>query len=161
MAAIEIMVPNIGDFNEVPVIEILGRPGDTVQPEDPLVTLESDKATMEVPAPQAGKVIEILVAVGDTVSEGSVILKLKADGASADAEDPSVAESASAPPTSPPSGAASAVAASLPDDAPAPKSSLSPPIDFGNVHASPSVRMIARELDIDLTKLTGSGARGG
>ena len=102
MAAIEIMVPNIGDFNEVPVIEILVRPGDIVQPEDPLVTLESDKATMEVPAPQAGKVVENLVAVGDTVSEGSIILKLKADGASADAEDPPAAGSASAPPTPPP-----------------------------------------------------------
>ena len=160
MAAIEIKVPDIGDFNDVPVIEILVSPGDTVQPEDPLLTLESDKATMEVPAPQAGKVVEILVAVGDTVSEGSVILKLEADSASADAEDARAAASASAPPTTPPPAAASAAAASSPDDAPAPKSSLPPPVDFGNVHASPSVRMIARELDIDLTKLTGSGAKG-
>ena len=77
MGTIEVKVPDIGDFSDVPVIEILVEPGDTVAPEDPLVTLESDKATMEVPSPAAGKVVEIKVSLGDTVSEGSVILSLE------------------------------------------------------------------------------------
>lgn len=75
---IEIKIPDIGDFSDVPVIEIFVSPGDTVEAEDPLVSLESDKATMDVPAPQAGKVVEIKLAVGDKVSEGAVILTLEA-----------------------------------------------------------------------------------
>ncbi|MGH1419155.1 MAG: dihydrolipoyl dehydrogenase [Hyphomicrobiaceae bacterium] len=99
--AIEIKVPNIGDFEDVPVIEILVAPGDQVQPEDPLVTLESDKATMEIPAPQAGKVVDIKVGVGDRVSEGLVILTLEAAGA----EDETSAPTADAAPSAPPSAA--------------------------------------------------------
>jgi len=79
----EILVPDIGDFADVPVIEVHVAPGDTVAPEDPLITLESDKATMDVPAPAAGTVGELLVAVGDTVSEGTPILRLEAAGAAA------------------------------------------------------------------------------
>jgi dihydrolipoamide dehydrogenase len=82
MALIDIAVPDIGDFKDVPVIEILVRPGDEVTKEQPLLTLESDKATLDIPATQAGRVAEILVKVGDKVSEGSVILKLEAAGAS-------------------------------------------------------------------------------
>ena len=67
----EVKVPDIGDFTDVPIIEILVAPGDTVAPEDPLITLESDKATMDVPSPAAGVVKELSVAVGDTVSEGT------------------------------------------------------------------------------------------
>ncbi|WP_290651183.1 dihydrolipoyl dehydrogenase [Aquisalimonas sp.] len=78
----EVRVPEIGDFNDVPVIEVLVRPGDTIRAEDPLITLESDKASMDVPAPKAGKVSEVLVAVGDKVSEGSAILMLQAEGKS-------------------------------------------------------------------------------
>ncbi len=74
--SVEVAVPDIGDFEDVPVIEILVKPGDEVAAEDPLVTLESDKATMDVPAPQAGTVEELKVAVGDKVSEGTVILTL-------------------------------------------------------------------------------------
>ncbi len=74
----EIKVPDIGDFKNVPVIEVLVKVGDTVKPEDPLIALESDKATMEVPSPAAGVVAEILVKVGDKVGEGTVILKLEA-----------------------------------------------------------------------------------
>ena len=73
---VEVTVPDIGDFADVPVIEVLVSPGDEVAAEDPLVTLESDKATMDVPAPRAGTVAELKVAVGDTVSEGSLILLL-------------------------------------------------------------------------------------
>jgi pyruvate dehydrogenase E2 component (dihydrolipoamide acetyltransferase) len=81
----DVLVPDIGDFADVPVIEVLVSPGDSVAPEDPLVTLESDKATMDVPAPFGGTVAEIRVSVGDTVSEGSPILTLQVqtNGASA------------------------------------------------------------------------------
>lgn len=165
MAAIEIKVPDIGDFSDVPVIEILVSPGDTVQPEDPLVTLESDKATLEVPAPQAGKILEILVAIGDTVSEGSAIVKLEAEGAGAgddaSAEAAAPAASSSKPPAaSIPAAEASRSSADADADMAGERRGLPPPVDFGDVHASPSVRMIARELEIDLTKLTGSGAKG-
>ena len=74
----EVRVPDIGDFSEVPVIEILVEIGDRIQPEDPLVTLESDKATMDVPAPAGGVVREVAVSVGDNVSEGSVLLRIAA-----------------------------------------------------------------------------------
>src|SRR3712207_5169314 len=80
---VEVRVPDIGDFQDVPVIEVLVNAGDEVQAEDPLITLESDKATMDVPAPQAGVVKEVTVNVGDTVSEGSVIMTLEAAGAPA------------------------------------------------------------------------------
>ncbi len=85
MAAIEVKVPDIGDFEDVPVIEIHVEAGSVVQPEDPLITLESDKATLDVPSPAAGKVIEMKVALGDRLSEGGLILMLEAEGAAAEA----------------------------------------------------------------------------
>lgn len=85
MAAIEVKVPDIGDFEDVPVIEIHVEPGSVVQPEDSLITLESDKATMDVPSPAAGKVVELKVTLGDRIGEGSVILILEAEGAAAEA----------------------------------------------------------------------------
>ncbi|MDH3227238.1 MAG: FAD-dependent oxidoreductase, partial [Thermoleophilia bacterium] len=87
MAVQEIKVPDLGDFEDVPIIDVLVKPGDVVAPEDPLITLESDKATMDVPAPKAGTVESVLVAVGDTVSQGSPILTLtpaRSDGAESD-----------------------------------------------------------------------------
>ncbi len=98
MAAIEVKVPDIGDFQDVPIIEVLVSPGDTVEPEDPLITLESDKATMEVPAPQAGTVVEVKVAIGDKVSEGALILTLEpGEGATADQASAAAAQTAAAP----------------------------------------------------------------
>jgi len=96
---VEIKVPDIGDFKNVPVIEVLVKPGDVVRKEDPLITLESDKATMDVPAPQAGVVKEIRVKTGDKVSEGSLILVLEARDAAAPpaAEAPLVSAPAPAP----------------------------------------------------------------
>src|SRR5271166_3462168 len=92
MSLIDIKVPDIGDFKGVPVIEIHVKPGDVVEPEAPLITLESDKATMEVPAPQAGKVSELLLKIGDKVSEGTPILRLDgANGAGAAAAKPEAA----------------------------------------------------------------------
>src|SRR5271156_1204249 len=108
VAAIDITIPDIGDFKDVPVIEILVKAGDTVEAEQPIVTLESDKASMDVPSPAAGKITEIVVKVGDKVSMGSLIAKLDAGGQagqiSSDQEDEADAkeeEDAEAPETSP------------------------------------------------------------
>ena len=97
----EVRVPDIGDFSDVPVIEVLVEVGDRIRPEDPLVTLESDKATMDVPAPAGGVVREVAVAVGDNVSEGSVLLRIAAEGDDGDA----AAEDGHAPAGSGDSGA--------------------------------------------------------
>ncbi len=143
--AIEVTVPDIGDFSDVPVISILVSVGDTIAAEDPLIELESDKATMEVPSPAAGVVKEIKVAEGDNVSEGALILLLEGEGVSA-----APAETAPAPAAAPAPTAAPAT--------PAP----APVVDggFGKAHASPSVRAFARQLDIDLSKVNGSGRKG-
>src|SRR5205814_8529787 len=95
MSTIEVKVPNIGDFKDVPVIEVFVKPGDAVKAEDSLVTLESDKATMDVPAPAAGTVKDLRIKVGDKVSEGSVLLTLEAAGAATKEE----AQPPAAPPT--------------------------------------------------------------
>ena len=161
MSVTEVKVPDIGDFKNVPVIEILVKPGDTVKPEDPLIALESDKATMEVPSPGAGKVASILIKVGDKVSQGTPILTL--EGAGSDAK-PAKAEaskkaSAAAVATAAPSPAVVAAVAEVPAR---PASGLPPPgpADFGGVHASPAVRRLARELEIDLRKVPGTGDSG-
>jgi len=107
-AATDVKVPDIGDFRDVPVIEVLVKPGDKVKAEDPLVTLESDKATMDVPAPTAGTVKEVTVKVGDKVSEGSLILRLDGGAGGAAASGPPAKTSVSPPPapTSAPEGIA-------------------------------------------------------
>ncbi|MDB5810962.1 MAG: aceF [Betaproteobacteria bacterium] len=165
---LEVKVPDIGDFKDVPIIEIMVKPGDTVSAEDPLIALESDKATLEVPAPQPGVVKEIKVKVGDKVSQGSLVLMLDAVAAPAKAAEAApVAAPAAAPPPAPkPASAAPASAAApAPASAPAaasPTASLEP-IDEAKlklVHAGPSVRRFARELGADLTKVTGSGPKG-
>ncbi len=153
--SVAVKVPDIGDFKDVPVIEVLVRPGDAVKPEDPLVTLESDKATMDVPAPSAGVVRELKVKVGDKVSEGSVILLLDAAGAVAtSAGEGARADRPAAPsPVSPPVPPA---ATTPPAAAPV------APVDdtaFRRAHASPSVRAFARALGVDLTKVKGSGPK--
>src|SRR5579885_945193 len=106
MAMLEVKVPDIGDFKDVPVIEVLIKPGDAVKPEDPLVTLESDKATMDVPSPSAGTVKEVKVKVGDKLSEGSVVLLLDTGGSAAATDAPAAA--AKPPSVSPPPAAANA-----------------------------------------------------
>jgi pyruvate dehydrogenase E2 component (dihydrolipoamide acetyltransferase) len=150
-------VPDIGDFKSVDVIEILVKPGDTVAVEQSLVTLESDKATMEVPAPAAGVVKEILLKVGDKVAQGSPILVLEeAGGAPA---------RATAPAAQAPAPAAARRAEAAP--APAPAASRPPPVPAEPVaetggakpHASPSVRKFARELGVDLARVPGSGPK--
>src|ERR1700726_5178007 len=103
---IDIKVPDIGDFRDVPIIEVLVKPGDRVKAEDPLITLESDKASMEVPSPSAGTVKTLAVKVGDKVSEGTPILTLELDGTRAQSEPvkPKPAVSAPPAPTSAPAG---------------------------------------------------------
>lgn len=142
---IEVNVPDIGDFSDVPVISILVSVGDVIALEDPIVELESDKATMEVPSSAAGKVLEIKVAEGDSVSEGALLLIVEADAAAATVE--------AAP-------AAAASAAPAPAAAIAPASAPVTDAGFSKAHASPSVRAFARQLDVNLTAINGSGRKG-
>lgn len=176
----KVLVPDIGDIDAVTVLEILVAPGDVVGIEDSLVTLESDKASMEVPSPAAGTVRKIEVSVGDEVKEGSVILTLEAsetDSSAAETVTPAAEESTAEEPAAPtaqaPEVAPAAVAApaaptpppqaSVP--APAPSAPAAPPskVDeegFRRAYASPSVRRFARQLGVDLAKLQGTGRKG-
>lgn len=144
--AIEVNVPDIGDFKDVPVITILVKVGDTVAREDPLIELESDKATMEVPSPVAGRIATIAVKEGDRLSEGSLILTIEAEGAAA----------ATAPAPATASAETSTVAPAAQSAAPAPVTDSG----FGKAHASPSVRAFARQLGLDLARINGSGRKG-
>jgi pyruvate dehydrogenase E2 component (dihydrolipoamide acetyltransferase) len=165
VATEQVLVPDIGDFDEVPIIEVLVAVGDTVAAEDPLVTLESDKATMEVPSPVAGKVAELKVSVGDKVSEGSALLTVEVDGAGPSTDEkapaPDVKESKEAGEAEVVDSAAEAEAedAAAPAPAPAP---TSPQAGGGGsaVYASPGVRRLARELGVDLTQIRGTGRKG-
>jgi pyruvate dehydrogenase E2 component (dihydrolipoamide acetyltransferase) len=153
--AIEVKVPDIGDFKNIPVIEILVKPGDTVRAEDPLVTLESDKATMEVPSPVAGIVREIRIKVGDKVSEGALVLMLEASG-----DAPAVSKAAPAPAVAAPQPVKAPPApAAKPAPVAAPVAASVDEAAFGKAHASPSVRRIARELGVDLSRVKGSGPK--
>jgi pyruvate dehydrogenase E2 component (dihydrolipoamide acetyltransferase) len=168
---IEVKVPDIGEFKDVPVIEVLVKAGDNVKAEDSLVTLESDKATMEVPAPAAGVVKELKVKVGDKVSEGALVVMLETTDEAPVAE-PAAEKQA---PAAAPEAAARATPASQPAPAspePQPRSSgeqasgavasADARIDetgFVRSHASPSVRRFARELGVDLARVKGSGAK--
>src|SRR6266851_3984784 len=118
LAAIEVKVPDIGDFKDVPVIEVLVKPGDTVKKDDSLITLESDKATMEVPAPSAGTVKDIRVKVGDKVSEGVAILTMEGAGEAKPAPTPAATKSESpATKTTPAAGPARPTAGVAPAQA--------------------------------------------
>jgi pyruvate dehydrogenase E2 component (dihydrolipoamide acetyltransferase) len=155
MPVIEVKVPDIGDFKDVPVIGVEVSPGDTVKAEDPLVTLESDKATMEVPAPAAGTVKEIKLKVGDKVSEGTLVLLLE------------TAETAPSPQPAPPRGegtaapkAAEPISPPPPAPPPAPAEIAAEVAGGHKAHASPSVRRFARELGVDVALVKGSGPKG-
>jgi pyruvate dehydrogenase E2 component (dihydrolipoamide acetyltransferase) len=155
---IEVRVPNIGDFHDVPVIDVLVKAGDTVKIEDPLIALESDKATMEVPSSHAGVVESISVKVGDKVNEGTMVLTLAA--ASNGAADGVATNGAASNGAAKPPAAAPAVEAAPPAPVPAPVVEATPaPAEgaTGVVHASPSIRRFARELGVDLHTVTGSG----
>src|SRR6266851_1581883 len=117
MATQEVKVPDIGDFKDVPVIQVFVKPGDQVKAEDPLISLESDKATMDVPSPAAGTVKELKIKVGDRVSEGRVIVVLETAAAGAAAQPPAAGAPAPSPAAAAPRPAAPAPAPAL---APAP-----------------------------------------
>jgi pyruvate dehydrogenase E2 component (dihydrolipoamide acetyltransferase) len=153
----EVFVPDIGDFKDVDVIEVLVKPGDAVQPEQSLITVESDKATMEIPSPGAGVVKELRVKTGDKVSQGSPILILE------ETESASMAPVPKPPDTPKPKPAP--VLAAVP--APAPTAGRTEPVSStpaqgagATPHASPSVRKFARELGVDLFRVKGSGPKG-
>ena len=175
--SIEVLVPDIGGFKDVSVIDVLVKDGQLIDKETPLVTIETEKAAMDVPAPSAGRITTVKLKTGDKVSEGSLILTLEpADGA---AQAP--APAASAPAATAPAAAPAPVAAPAPapaPSAPAPKAEASAApaaapaaasesrgsatIDetkFSKAYASPSVRKFARELGADLGKVTGTGPK--
>ncbi|HEX4943486.1 MAG TPA: dihydrolipoyllysine-residue acetyltransferase [Usitatibacteraceae bacterium] len=174
LAVIEVKVPDIGDFKDVPVIELLVKAGDTVQKEASLVTLESDKATMDVPAPTGGVVKELKVKLGDKLSEGSIVLLLESAGAlaavpaaapAAPAPAPSPATPAAVPaPAAPAAPAPAGTIPAAPPSAPAHRPAPVPPLPAAEAgapsHASPGVRRFARELGVDLALLKGSGPKG-
>lgn len=169
-APLEIKVPNIGDFAEVEIIEVLVAEGQSVAPEDPLITLESDKATMDIPAPSAGVIQELRVTVGQMVAEGAPIALLQPA-----ADEPPAPPAADAKPTAPPQKSAHSdqiapaetadhtPAARGADESPPPASpaASTPSAPLAELpHASPAVRRFARELGADLAQITGRGAHG-
>jgi len=157
---IEIKVPDIGDYKDVPVIEVLVKAGDQVEKEQSIVVLESDKATMDVPSSHSGKVKEVKVKVGDSLSEGSVVILLE-QGEDAASAAPSPKQSAASvpaptpetkqtPPVEPPIKMA---------PPPPPVTNTPPPVDDGVSHASPSVRKFARELGVTISQVKGTGPK--
>ena len=154
---VELRVPDIGDFKDVAVIEVLFKAGDRVEVGDALVTLESDKAALDVPAERAGRILSIQAVQGSRVSKGSRLLTLEYDDLTAEVEHLSPAESPVPaeldPPPAPAALPSSPASAVLP-----PRRDLQP--SEARAHASPSVRRMAREFDIDLCRVKGCGARG-
>ena len=185
MALVEVKVPDIGDFKDVAVIELLVKPGDAVKVDQSLMTVESDKASMEIPSSHAGVVKEIKVAVGDVVNEGSLVLMLEAaDSATAPASSPAPSSASSpASVTAAPAPVAAAALAPLPEPVAAAPASVPAPAEapaaaaavsaqphqphqpaaapaLGLPHASPSVRRFARELGVPLQEVQGTGPKG-
>jgi pyruvate dehydrogenase E2 component (dihydrolipoamide acetyltransferase) len=158
MSQVEIKVPDIGDFKEVEVIELLVKPGDTVKAEQSLITVESDKASMEIPSSHAGVVKELKVKIGDKIAEGSLILILEADASAAAPAAAPAPAATSAPPSAPtPAPTPAPQPASVPT---APASVAASTSNGQKSHASPSVRKFARELGVELSRVSGSGPKG-
>lgn len=172
----EVRVPDIGNFDQVAVIDVLVRPGASVKAEDPLITLESDKASMDVPSPLAGTVKEVKVKAGDKVGKDALIAVLEVaeqaapappgPGGSKPAKEPPPPPAAATPAPSPPAALTPALSPGERETAPAPGAATertNEPIDeagFARAYAGPAVRRFARELGADLGKVKGSG-RGG
>jgi pyruvate dehydrogenase E2 component (dihydrolipoamide acetyltransferase) len=155
---IEVRVPDIGDFAEVAVIEVMVKPGDAIKVEQSLITVESDKASMEIPSSHAGIVKEVKVALGDKVAMGSLVVILEGATGGAAAPVPAAAAPAPAAAAPAPSAAAPAPAAAA---APAAMPAHEPTADKGKLpHASPSIRRLARELGVPLAEVAGSGPKG-
>lgn len=151
-----ITVPDLGDFRDVPVVEILARVGDTIAAGDTLVVVESDKATLDVPAETGGRIVALHVGVGDKVSTGSLLAEVAAEAGAASA----------VAPVAPGSGPVAPVAAASPAVVPAPAASVVPAPTAASdpsalpPHASPAIRKLARELGVDLARVTGTGPKG-
>ena len=154
MSIVEIKVPDIGDFKEVEIIEMMVKQGDTVKVDQSLITVESDKASMEIPSSHAGVVKEIKVKVGDKVADGSLLLLMDVAAVAAPAVVPAVV-----PAVAPVSAPAPSPVAPTPAPVAAPEAASSVATS-GKTHASPSIRKYARELGIDLIRVTGSGPKG-
>jgi pyruvate dehydrogenase E2 component (dihydrolipoamide acetyltransferase) len=176
----EVLVPDIGEFDGVEVIEVLVKSGDTVAVEDPLITMESDKASMDVPSPFAGTVKDLKIKAGDKVSQNDLILTLKVEESAQDTAETSVETTEkTSPQSSPSTSPTSATASQQTGDAaivkaesvssessPAERVRRPPPVvmpveqkDFLRAHASPSIRKFARELGVDLSRVHGSGRK--
>lgn len=171
MTVKSVPLPDIGNFKDLPVIEVLVAAGDRVEVEQSLITLESDKATMEIPAPFAGVVKKVLVKTDDTVNVGDIIVEMDADDAGSAAPEPAkaapAAVSAPAPePVAPPPAPAAPAATPVPAPVAAPASAepttypVNAPTPGAVFHASPSVRAFARTLGVDLAKVSGTGIKG-
>jgi pyruvate dehydrogenase E2 component (dihydrolipoamide acetyltransferase) len=160
-ALVDVVVPDIGDFESVAVIELFVKPGDTVKAEQSLITVESDKASMEIPSSHAGEVTEVLVKVGDKVAQGTAIVRLKSTATAAPAAAAAPAAS-SAPAAQPPAEApAPAKAPAAASTAPTASAASAPAPSNGALpHASPSIRRLARELGVPLAEVAGSGPKG-
>ena len=163
----KVLVPDIGNFEDIPVIEIMVKPGDSVQAEDPLIVLESDKATVEVPAPYSGTIQEILLKTGTKVSKGSEILTMEVAAVTQEKEKPLEPQQAESQPVVTEPRQSETAPAVKPQTTTTPRPA-SPPAALpepaqestGNKpHASPSVRRFARELGVDLSKVTGTGPK--
>jgi len=148
-----VLVPDIGNFKGVSVIEVAVKAGDKVSAEQTLITVETDKATMDVPAPFDGVVKEVKIKVGDKVSEGDLIVLMQASGGAAQAA-AAPAQPAAAP------AAPAAAAKPAPVAAPVAVAPAAPAAPSGSAHASPSIRRFARELGVDLSQVRGSGEKG-
>ena len=168
---LEIKVPDIGDYQDVPVIEVHIKPGDRVEKEQSLITLESDKATMDVPSSHAGIVKEVKVKVGDSISEGGLVLLLEPSDASASAASSAPVPATSAPQAAPAAPVQKTVAppaapiptppvVSAPTSTPAPVHAEPASSIDGASHASPSVRKFARELGVTIAQVKGTGPKG-
>jgi pyruvate dehydrogenase E2 component (dihydrolipoamide acetyltransferase) len=162
----DITVPDLGDFKDVEVIDVLVKPGDKIDVDTPLITLETEKATMDVPSTAAGVVKAVALKKGDRVSKGNVIVQVEGSAADGSKEKK---PAAAPPPSVQPTAKAEAPAQAAPTPSPAPAPARQPqaapaPIvltsDFSQVHASPSIRKFARELGVDLTAVKGSGPKG-
>ena len=163
MSMVEVKVPDIGDFKEVEVIELMVKVGDTIKVDQSLITVESDKASMEIPSSHAGVVKELKVKLGDKVAEGTLLLLVDADGAAAAPAPAAESKSAPAPAPAPAAESKPAPAPAPAAPAPAPVAAAPTPAvpgPAGLPHASPSVRKFARELGVDLTRVAGSGPKG-
>ncbi len=156
-SVIDVEVPDIGEDGEVDVIEVLVSVGDSIEEEDGLITLETDKATMDVPSTHAGTVKAVFISVGDKVKQGSVVIKLEtASGASVDL--PAKAEPATA--VAPAAAPAKVAPTTAPASSPVPHHPQAGKVNKGTIYSSPSIRRIAREFGVDLTLVKGTGTKG-